>query len=231
MQGGGNGGTGAARADERAAMVEHLRDRAAASDPRVLEVMREVPRHLFVPRAHRADAYKDSPLRIGEGQTISAPHMVAIMLDAAGLRSGQRVLEIGTGSGYHAACTWALVRPDGHVHTMERHGALAEEAKANLAAAEEAGLFGVVDGVTVRVGDGTLGHPDEAPYDRIHVTAAAPDIPDPLKEQLADGGVLLCPVGGRYRQTLMRLSRRGDALREEDLGGCAFVPLKGEHGW
>lgn len=213
-------------AKARKALAEGLGRRGAASDERVLDAIREVPRHLFVPKGHRKEAYADKPLRIGEGQTISAPHMVAIMLEAADLGPGQRVLEVGTGSGYHAACTWTLIAPDGRLFTVERHRSLAEEAAANLKAA------GFGEGIEVRVGDGTRGLPDAAPFDRVYVTAAAPEVPGPLTEQLSpDGGVLLVPVGDRSHQRLLRVHRTGDGFRREDLGGCAFVPLMGEHGW
>lgn len=210
---------------ERAKMVETLKRRGAATDARVLEAMGRVPRHMFIPAKKEADAYRDSPLSIGEGQTISAPHMVAMMLEALRIEPGHRVLEIGTGRGYHAACTREVVEPDGHVWTIERHETLAEAARKTL---EDTGY---ADGVTVLVGDGTRGWPDEAPYDRIYVTAGAPDVPGPLVDQLADGGVLVAPVGGRTHQSLTRVTKEGGHAKQEDLGGCAFVPLVGEFGW
>lgn len=210
---------------ERAKLVEHLRKRGAASDAGVLEAIGRVPRHMFVPASKQGEAYRDSPLEIGEGQTISAPHMVAIMLDKLELEPGHRVLEIGTGRGYHAACTWELVKPDGRIWTVERIEALAEAARRTLADA------GYHEGIDVVAGDGTKGLPEHAPYDRIYVTAGAPEIPQPLVDQLADGGLLLVPVGGRGGQSLKRVVKDDGRASVEDHGGCAFVPLKGEHGW
>lgn len=209
---------------ERRAMVDHLRKRGAATDERVLEAMLAVPRHVFVPARKEGQAYRDSPLAIGEGQTISAPHMVAMMLDALELQPGHKVLEIGTGRGYHAACTWEMVGPDGEVHSIERVEPLADAARRHLA---DAG-YGEVE---VHVGDGTEGLPDHAPYDRIYVTAGAPDVPDPLVDQLADPGILLVPQGGRRHQQLTKVRKEHASITREDLGGCAFVPLKGRFGW
>lgn len=206
-------------------MVRHLRRRGVAKDERVYRAMEQVPRHLFIPEARRDEAYRDSPVRIGEGQTISAPHMVAMMLDALDLQPGQKVLEVGTGRGYHAACTWEMVAPDGRVHTIERIDALAEAARETLAKA------GYGEGITVHVGDGTEGLADHAPFDRIHVTAGAPDVPEPLLDQLADDGVLLVPAGGRTHQRLTKVRKVGASVEKDDLGGCAFVPLKGRFGW
>jgi protein-L-isoaspartate(D-aspartate) O-methyltransferase len=169
-----------------------------------------VPRHLFLPPEMCEQAYVDTPLQIGEGQTISAPHMVAIMAEALDLHPGLKVLEVGGGSGYHAAVMAELVRPGGKVFTIERIPLLVEMARKNL---EAAGYSEVVE---VIEGDGTRGLPEHAPYDRISVAAAAPHVPEPLKDQLSDGGKMLVPVGGSWYP--------------ENLGGCVFVPLIGEHG-
>ncbi len=211
--------------EARQAMVRRLRAEGHISDPRVVEAMARVPRHLFVPPGFRSMAYEDTPLAIGEEQTISAPHMVGMMLEALDLRPGQKVLEVGGGSGYHAGLVARLVSPGGRVISVERIPALAEQAKKNL---REAGVEGGVDGV---VGDGSRGLPHEAPFDRIFVTAAAPAVPPPLVEQLRDGGRLLIPVGSRHFQRLLLVERRGGRSVERDLGGCVFVPLLGAYGF
>ncbi|MBN1934236.1 MAG: protein-L-isoaspartate(D-aspartate) O-methyltransferase [Anaerolineae bacterium] len=190
-------------------------------DTRVLAAMRAVPRHCFVPAHAIHTAYRDSPQPIGMGQTISQPYIVAVMSELLRLTGSERVLEIGTGSGYQAAILGQLAAA---VITVERFASLAKEASAVLA---ELGY----DNVQVKVGDGTLGWPDGAPYDAIIVTAAAPDVPEPLKAQLAEGGRLVAPIGPRWSQELVRVWRRGDELRTEQLIGVSFVPLIGEHGW
>ena len=189
------------------------------------EAMRRVPREEFLPEDLRDDAYVDSPLPIGDGQTISAPHMVVIMVEQLDLKQGQKVLEIGAGSGYHAAVCAEMVAPDGHIYTMERIASLASFCESNIK------KTGYGDLVTVLFGDGTKGLPEHAPYDRIFVAAAAPDVPPPLVEQLAEGGKMLVPVGGKFYQDLIRVERNGKKLLRENLGGCVFVPLIGEHGY
>jgi len=191
------------------------------SDERVLAAMRAVPRHRFVPGHMLGAAYRDAPLAIGQGQTISQPYIVAYMTDRLQLEGCERVLEIGTGSGYQAAILGILAR---EVITVERLPVLSREAKALL---DELGY----DNVHVKVGDGTLGWPEDAPYDAIVVTAAAPQMPAPLQWQLADGGRLLAPVGPRWSQQLVRVRREGETFQTETLLGVAFVPLLGEHGW
>ena len=191
------------------------------SDERVLAAMRAVPRHRFVPGHVLGAAYRDAPLPIGQGQTISQPYIVAYMTDRLGLVGSERVLEIGTGSGYQAAILSFLAR---EVITVERLPVLSREAKALF---DELGY----DNVHVKVGDGTLGWPEDAPYDAIVVTAAAPQVPAPLQWQLADGGCLLAPVGPRWSQQLVRVRREGESFQTETLLGVAFVPLIGEHGW
>jgi protein-L-isoaspartate(D-aspartate) O-methyltransferase len=203
-------------------MVDEQLMARGVRDARVLEAMRLVPRHLFVPSAVRDRAYEDHPLPIGEAQTISQPYMVAVMSEALALAGGERVLEVGTGSGYQAA---VLAVMGVHVVTVERLGALAERARAALVA------LGLDRQVRVEVGDGTLGVPAAAPYDGILVTAGGPQIPRPLVTQLAVGGRLVLPMGDEELQALVRLQRRGDRLVEEYLGECRFVKLHGAYGW
>lgn len=206
-------------------MVQRLQRQGVIRSPPVVEAMRAIPRHLFVPRALRGSAYHDTPLGIGGGQTISAPHMVGMMLEHLDLAQGQRVLEVGAGSGYHAALVAHVVGPAGHVYSVERVASLAERARRNLA---EAGMAGRVE---VVVGDGSLGWAEQAPYDRIFVTCGAPDIPPPLLDELVDGGKLLIPVGSRYYQDLVLAEKAEGEVRRRNLGGCVFVPLLGEHGF
>jgi protein-L-isoaspartate(D-aspartate) O-methyltransferase len=191
-------------------------------DPRVLAAMRAVPRDAFVPEDERAEAYDDGPLPIGAGQTISQPYMVARMTELVGVAPGDRVLDIGTGSGYQAAI---LAEVGCTVLSIEREPALAAAAADRLAA------LGYADRVHVREGDGTLGDPEGAPWDGIVVAAAAPAVPDPLREQLGEGRRLVVPVGSRREQQLIVVERRGSEWREWSDGPCVFVPLIGEAGW
>jgi protein-L-isoaspartate(D-aspartate) O-methyltransferase len=207
-------------ADRERMTAEQIEGRGI-SDPRVLDAMRRVPRHLFVPPSQWAHAYEDRPLPIGERQTISQPYMVAAMTAALAPRSGDRVLEVGTGSGYQAAILARLAR---EVISIERHPPLAEGARRAL---EAAGLPGVI----VVVGDGTQGYPERQPYDRIIVTAGAPSVPPALLRQLADGGRLVIPVGPAAHQELIAIDRHGSEYQRTVLEGCVFVPLVGEHGW
>lgn len=211
--------------EARKRMVRRLLDSGYISGPAVSKAMEAVERHLFLPDELVEQAYLDTPLHIGEGQTISAPHMVGMMVEALDLRPGQRVLEVGGGSGYHAAVMAELIRPGGRVYSMERIENLASSAKKNLQAA------GYADVVETVVGDGTRGLPEHAPYDRISIAAASPGIPQPLKEQMEEGGKLLIPVGGRFYQELILVIRKGNDYQQRDLGGCVFVPLIGEHGF
>jgi protein-L-isoaspartate(D-aspartate) O-methyltransferase len=190
-------------------------------DPRVLLAMRDTPRHLFVPTRHRAMAYEDMPLPIGHGQTISQPLMVAMMTAALRLHGHERVLEIGTGSGYQAAILSRLAIV---VFSIERIPELAARARTTLA------MAGILN-VHVLVGDGSLGLPEHGPYDAIVVTAASPKIPPALVDQLKPGGRLAIPVGDRHEQTLIRLTATANAPQLERLGGCRFVPLIGQQGW
>lgn len=190
-------------------------------DKRVLDAMRKVPRHLFVDEALYAQAYSDFPLPIGEEQTISQPFMVAVMTEALELKGDERVLELGTGSGYQAAI---LAELSHRVYTIERVSSLAARARKVM---DRLGYGNVI----VRIGDGTLGWKEEAPFDSIIVTAGAPDIPHPLVGQLKIGGRLVIPVGGEFMQSLIRVRKTETGIEKEDLGGCRFVKLIGEHGW
>lgn len=192
-------------------------------DRQVLAAMRTVPRETFVEADMREFAYEDSPLPIGSGQTISQPYIVALMIEAAGIAPGDRVLEVGAGSGYAAA---VMSRIAARVHTIERHAALAEQAEGRF---RELGY----DNIELRVGDGSLGWPEAAPFDAILVAAGAPETPRALREQLAIGGRLVIPVGDEeYGQRLRRITRTGeDDFDQDDLGGVRFVPLIGRQGW
>jgi protein-L-isoaspartate(D-aspartate) O-methyltransferase len=202
-------------------MVAQQLSQRGIEDPRVLQAMRDIPRHLFVPARHRAMAYEDTPLSIGYEQTISQPVMVAMMTAALQLHGHERVLEIGTGSGYQAAILACLALV---VFSIERIPKLAAQARATLA------MAGMMN-VHVLVGDGSLGLPEHGPYDAIIVTAASPQVPPPLVGQLKPGGRLIVPVGDRHEQTLIRLTATSNGPQVERLGGCRFVPLIGQQGW
>lgn len=207
------------RARER--MVREQIIRRGITDNRVLEAMSKVPRHRFVDESLRDRAYGDYPLPIGEGQTISQPFMVALMTQSLNLLGHERVLEIGTGSGYQTAVLAEIVP---HVFSVERVGLLARRARKLL---DDLGY----DRVAIKIFDGTYGWSEHAPFDGIIVTAASPGVPESLTGQLADGGRLVIPVGAAYSQSLLRITRRGDKLEEENLGGCVFVKLIGRYGW
>ena len=206
---------------EREHMVKSQLARRGIKDQRVLEAMRQVPRHLFIPEATRNLAYCDGPLPIGHGQTISQPYIVALMTEILALEGQERVLEVGTGSGYQAAI---LSRLASQVYSVERHAALAQQAEKLFA---QLGY----DNIVVRVGNGTLGWPEHSPYEAIIITAAAPDVPQPLTDQLADGGRLVAPVGSQWSQVLVKVRRQGDLLIRERRTAVAFVPLVGKYGW
>jgi protein-L-isoaspartate(D-aspartate) O-methyltransferase len=206
---------------ERQRMVEdHLRKRDI-HDRRVLEAMVAIPRHYFVPEEHRHLAYVDGPLPIGCGQTISQPYIVALMTQMVALKGDENVLEVGTGSGYQAAILGYLA---GQVYTIERHPSLAKQAESVL---KTLGYHNV----HVLVGDGSLGWPENAPYQAIIVTAAAPKAPQVLLDQLDRDGRLVIPVGGPSYQFLERWRRQGDEFVSEELTPVAFVPLRGKWGW
>lgn len=190
-------------------------------DPRVLQAMSKVPRHLFVPEEYRNHAYNDYPLPIGYGQTISQPYIVAAMTELLELKGDEKVLEIGTGSGYQTAILAELA---GKVYTVERIPQLLERAKQVLSS------LGYTN-IHFKLTDGTLGWPENAPFDRIIVTAAAPDLPQPLIDQLAEGGIMVIPVGSRYLQTLKVVVKTGNKLRVKRVMECTFVPLIGEYGY
>jgi len=202
-------------------MIETQIRKRGVSSPRVLEAMASVRRHEFVPLEFRNDAYADKPLPIGEGQTISQPYMVAAMTDALELTGTERVLEIGTGSGYQAAVLSVLVS---QVLTVESHTSLA------LAAQERLTNLGYTN-VHVHNGDGSAGFPDAAPFDAILVTAGAPGIPRIFASQLRDGGRLVIPVGDRDNQELVRAQMENGELKSRVLFNCKFVPLLGRYGW
>ena len=206
---------------ERHRMVdEQLRARGIV-DHRVLEAMRLIPRHSFVPQENRHLAYYDCPLPIGQNQTISQPYIVALMTQLLDLRGNETVLEIGTGSGYQAAILSLLAR---EVHTVERHLHLAENAMQILIGLGYTNVF-------VHIGDGTQGWQENAPYQAIIATAAAPKVPQSLHDQLADGGKLVIPVGQRGMQFLERWFRHGDKFESEQCAPVAFVPMIGKYGW
>jgi protein-L-isoaspartate(D-aspartate) O-methyltransferase len=209
-------------AERRERMVERQIAGRGVDDPLVLEAMRKVPREAFVSKLLREFAYEDSALPIEESQTISQPYIVATMIEAAELTPGDRVLEIGAGSGYAAA---VMAQIAGEVFAIERHERLARLARERLARLG----YGNIE---VKSGDGTLGWPQAAPFDAIIASAGGPHVPQPLLEQLAEGGRLVIPVGESPRdQRLLKLTRVDGAFREKDLGPVAFVPLIGEEGW
>ncbi len=217
----------------RKRLVDELRLEGYIRSEKVYRAMLRVPRELFVPPDYRDLAYDDRPLPIGHGQTISAPSIVAYMTELLDLDVGMKVLEVGTGSGYQAAVLAEIVAPSdvekqywGHVYSIERIKALADLARRNL---EKAGYS---DRVTVIVGDGSKGYSDEAPYDRIIITAAAPKIPEPLVEQLKPGGRLVIPVGGVWDQTLYLVEKTIDGrVEKKPTLPVLFVPLIGAYAW
>lgn len=213
------GTSGYAPARER--MVTEQLERRGIRDARVLAAMRKVPRHVFVEPSLAPQAYEDSPLPIGQEQTISQPYMVAIMTEALALHGDERVLEIGTGSGYQTA---VLAELADRVYSIERIPALAERAQRILS------HLGY-ENVSIQIGDGSLGFPEAGPFGAIIVTAGAPAIPQPLVEQLQSGGRLVVPVGPPQAQTLRRVLKKEEGIEQEELVGCVFVKLVGEHGW
>lgn len=190
-------------------------------DERVLDAMRKVPRHLFVGEALQDRVYDDMALSIGEGQTISQPYMVAVMTELLELRGNEKVLEVGTGSGYQAAILAELAKT---VYTIERIAVLAERAEDKFRSLGYKNIF-------VKAGDGTLGYPEQAPFDRIIITAGTPKIPAPLIEQLSDDGIAVGPVGDRFSQQLIKIRKSHGKISEEFSTPCVFVPLIGAYGW
>ncbi len=213
--------------NERKELVRRLQEIGYIKTDKVKKAMEKVPREEFLPASNRPYAYADQPLPIGEGQTISAPHMVSMICEILSLEEGMKVLEIGTGFGYNAAVVAEILGPTGHLYSIERIDSLAEIAKDNLK------RTGYGDNVTVILGDGTKGYKKEAPFDRIYGTASAPSVPEPLKDQLKIGGRLLVPVGEQvYFQDLICILRKSeDEFDKRSIGGVAFVPMIGDHGW
>ena len=209
------------RTATREAMVRDQIQRRGITDQRVLQALREVPRHCFVPLDWDSEAYSDRPLPIGEGQTISQPYMVAKMIESLDLAAHARVLEVGTGSGYQAAVLSQIAE---QVYTIEYFPSLAEKAKQVLSELE-------YENIAVIIGDGSRGISAHAPYDGIIVAAAAPRIPPALTEQLSEGARLVIPVGNSKGQDLLIVTRRGDTFSIEHTDPCRFVPLLGEQGW
>lgn len=202
-------------------MVETQLITRGIKDRRMLDAMRRVPRHLFVDESIQYKAYDDMALPIGEGQTISQPYMVAIMTELLELKGNEKILEIGTGSGYQAVILAELSK---EVYTIERVAVLVKRA-------EERFNFLGYGNIHVKVGDGTLGWPEESPFDRVIITAGTPKIPDPLIEQLSEGGIIIAPVGDRFSQQLIKVKKSKGRLSEEYHTPCIFVPLIGEYGW
>ena len=207
--------------EERHRMVADQIIRRGVDDQRVLSAMRKIPRHMFVDEAYYKEAYEDHPLPIGHGQTISQPYIVALMTSHLHLKGDEKVLEIGTGSGYQAALLAELAA---EIHSIERVAFLAEKARQVL---DELGY----ENVHIHVGDGSLGWPEEAPYDCIITTAAAPDVPDVYVQQLATGGKIIIPVGSRWRQMLVLWTKLEKGIKKEEVLPVVFVPLLGEKGW
>jgi len=208
-------------AELRSRMVAGQLATRSILDPRVLAAFGKVERHRFVPEESRLQAYDDHPLPIGLGQTISQPYMVALMTERLEISGGEKTLEIGTGSGYQAAI---LAELGARVYTVERIADLAERARGVL---DELGYREI----HLRVGDGTRGWPEEAPFDRIIVTAGGPEVPPPLTKQLAEGGILVAPVGSRSSQTLTIVRKCKGRIKTTTDCGCIFVKLIGRHGW
>ena len=206
---------------ERNKMVDEQLVARGIKDPRLLAVMRMVPRHLFLEEALRCQAHGDHPLPIGEKQTISQPYIVALMTELLELKGTEKVLEIGTGSGYQTAI---LAELSDMVYSIERIPSLVYKARKVL---DQLGCFNVY----IRIGDGTKGWPEECPFDAIIVTAASPDIPPPLLEQLKTEGRMVLPMGGRHSQDLILVEKTEKEVRQTNMGGCRFVSLIGQHGW
>lgn len=209
------------RADERFRMVEHQIAARGIKNVRILEAMQQVPRHIFIPPLLDRSAYDDCPLPIGNGQTISQPYIVALMTELLDPKPEDRILEIGAGSGYQAAILAMLAA---QVVTIERIPAVANLARSNLEA------LGITNAKVI-VADGTLGHPADSPYNGIIITAATPQIPKPLLDQLDDGGSLVAPVGDREIQDVIRIKKTDGRFVETRHGSVRFVPLIGEYGW
>jgi len=212
---------GGRSSDKRHAMVENQLKARGIFDQAVLQAMSEVPRELFITEEYLHEAYSDGPLPIGEGQTISQPYMVAVMTECLALTANDKVLEIGTGSGYQMA---VLLKITPRVYSIERIPALAQKAQ------DRFNKLGY-EQVHIKIDDGSCGWPEEAPFDGIIVTSGAPSVPDSLKEQLSDGGRLVIPVGSRHTQVLYKITRTGSRYSTEEITHCVFVPLIGKYAW
>ncbi len=210
--------------DKREKLIKKLISSGYIHSDEVIEAFRQIPRENFVPEDHKLFSYSDTPLRIGKEQTISAPHMVGMMLELLELEKGDKVLEVGAGSGYHAAMAAHIIGEGGHVYTIEYIEELASRARANIES------IGFQNRITVINADGSKGLPEHAPYDRIMVACGAPDVPQPLMDQLKEGGIIILPVGSGYYQKLIRVRKMDGKFIKEDHGGCAFVPMVGEYG-
>ena len=206
---------------KKKSMIDTQLKSRGISSSEVLRAMSVVPREKFVSSEYIEAAYNDGPLSIGSGQTISQPYMVAMMTEALMLRKNDKVLEIGTGSGYQAAVLQEIAS---HIYSVERISSLAENAKKLL------GSLGYSD-IKIKVEDGTLGWPEEAPFDAIIVTSGSPSVPETLMSQLSDGGRMIIPVGSRNHQRIIRIIRSGDNYSKEEMLSCIFVPLIGKYGW
>lgn len=206
---------------QRDVMVDTQLIPRGISDKMVLDTMRTIPRHLFVPKDYAHSAYNDMALPIGEGQTISQPYMVAVMTEKLALTPECKVLEIGTGSGYQTAVLAALAK---EVYTIERIESLSKKAEQILINLGFKNIHFIV-------GDGSLGYDIAKPYDRVIITAGAPAIPQTIKDQLAEGGIIVAPVGDKYSQTLVVVRKTKEGFLTEYSTGCVFVPLVGKHGW
>ncbi|OQY25918.1 MAG: protein-L-isoaspartate O-methyltransferase [Candidatus Cloacimonetes bacterium 4572_55] len=207
---------------QRMEMVKTLIKQYGVRNPRILKAMRETPRHLLAPPHLRSEAYHDHPLSIGRGQTMSQPYMVAYMTEVLKISDTDRILEIGTGSGYQTAILSQMAK---WVFSVERIKELSMEAQKNLTE------MGYAENISFKVGDGTQGWVEHAPYHVIIVTAGSPRIPAPLEEQLADNGRLVIPVGRRFHQDMTLITKRGHELETTRKIGCVFVPLIGKEGW
>lgn len=206
---------------EREEMVMEQLEARGVKDKRVLAAFRKVRRDKFIPSAHKAESYQDHPVPIGSGQTISQPYIVALMTECLRVKETDRILEVGTGSGYQTAILAELCW---QVYSIERFSSLTEKAKEVLA-----GLgYG---NISLKVGDGSCGWEEYAPYNGIIVTAGAPSVPDPLKDQLGVGGRLVVPTGGSFSQVLVVIEKEEQGLKQREICGCVFVPLVGKYGW
>jgi protein-L-isoaspartate(D-aspartate) O-methyltransferase len=205
-------------------MVARLLRAGYVRTPGVRKAMETIPRHIFVPEEMQRFAHADTPMDIGEGQTISAPHMVAMMLEILELRKGMKVLEVGCGSGYHASLAAYMVGSEGHVFTIDIIESLTVKARAHIS------QIGLQDRVTVIHGDGSKGLGEQAPFDRIMAACSAPKVPQPLIDQLADPGIAVIPVGTGFSQSLAIVRKEDGRVRITEERGVAFVLMRGEYG-